>query len=151
MTVYPKIQSACPFRGRLSELMDGDVCRACGRQVHDLSALSDSDRRAFLASCADEVCISYRFPLRAAIAATMTVAVLGAALPAAAQDRSVEEEVIIVGGIKDPANVQYVEDPRDEAVPELPVVYEETAGSDTAENSSVAAAGADLGQTVDTH
>ena len=31
----------------------------------------------------------------------------------------------MVGGIKDPARVEYVEHPADASVPELPVVYED--------------------------
>jgi len=125
MAVFPKIQSPCPHKGRLSEILDGDMCRLCNRQVFDISNLSDMERVMFLKGCADEVCVSYKFPLRPALAAAMTVAVLGAPLPAAAQQTpAVEQEVIIVGGIKDPNSVEYISD-ADDAVPELPVVQDD--------------------------
>jgi hypothetical protein len=125
MAVFPKIQNPCPYQGQLSEIMDGDTCRLCNRQVFDLSTLSDIERVGFLKGCADEVCVSYKFPLRPALAAAMTAAVLAAPLPAAAQQApAVEQEMIIVGGIKDPSSVEYVSD-ADDAVPELPVVEDD--------------------------
>ena len=36
MAVFPKVQSPCPYKGQLSEIMDGDTCRLCNRQVFDL-------------------------------------------------------------------------------------------------------------------
>jgi hypothetical protein len=36
-----------------------------------------------------------------------------------------ESIVVSAGGIKDPRNVQYVEDPSDHDAPELPVTYED--------------------------
>jgi len=140
MPLFPKVQSPCPYKNRLAAVMDGDFCRMCERQVFDLTALDDGERRAFLAGCAGEVCVSYRVPLRGAIAAA---ALAAAAVPtaAAAQDpvpptAEVEGEiapddlswgVIIVGGIKDPANAEFVTLPEDESVPELPAVYEDEA------------------------
>ena len=132
MAVFPKIQSPCPYKGNLAAVMDGDFCRACSRQVFDLTAWSDGERRDFLAGCAEEVCVSYRLPLRPAIAAA-ALAVAAIATPAAAQTEDDEVlEMIVVGGIKDPAAVEYVEHPADAALPELPVVYEEAERADEA-------------------
>ncbi|HEV2816933.1 MAG TPA: hypothetical protein VGW40_06910 [Allosphingosinicella sp.] len=137
MAFFPKIQSPCPYKSRLSTVMDGDFCRMCKRNVFDLTGMTDGERRALIAGCSDEICVSYR--LRPAIAA----AALAAALPtaAAAQDlgpavpdaaaiaaaateiAALDQMEIFVGGIKDLANVQYVEDEADSAIPELPVVY----------------------------
>jgi predicted Fe-S protein YdhL (DUF1289 family) len=144
MPLFPKVESPCPYKSRLADVMDGDFCRMCERQVFDLTALNDGERRAFLAGCADEVCVSYRVPLRGAIAAA---ALAAAAVPtaAAAQDpvpatAEVEDEsgaedlswgVIIVGGIKDPANAEFVALPEDDSVPELPAVYEDEEPSQT--------------------
>jgi predicted Fe-S protein YdhL (DUF1289 family) len=138
MPLFPKVESPCPYKSRLADVMDGDFCRMCERQVFDLTALNDGERRAFLAGCSGEVCVSYRVPLRGAIAAA---ALAAAAVPAAAaaQDpvpatAEVEDEigaddlslgVIIVGGINDPANAQFEALPEDESVPELPAVYED--------------------------
>ena len=143
MAVFPKIQSPCPYRGDLAAVMDGDFCRACSRQVFDLTAWDDGERRAFLAGCAEEVCVSYRLPLRPAIAAA-ALAVAAIASPAAAQTEDEEVlEMIIVGGIKDPAAVQYVELPSDAALPDLPVVYEEpdAPANDEPAEAAVKAAG----------
>lgn len=143
MAMFPKIQSPCPYKGNLSAVMDGDFCRMCKRNVVDLTAWSDDQRVSFLASCETEVCVSYRLPLRPALAAAAMVAAM-AALPAAAQDAPVAavaavddgsvipqgiddtyEADIFVGGITDPRNVSFVEDAADAKMPALPVVYED--------------------------
>jgi predicted Fe-S protein YdhL (DUF1289 family) len=140
MAMFPKIQSPCPYKSDLSAVMDGDFCRMCKRNVIDLTAWSDDERVRFLASCETEVCVSYRLPLRPALAAAAMVAAM-AALPAAAQDAPVAavaaadpvaagiddsyEPDIIVGGINDPKNVTFVEDAADASMPALPVVYED--------------------------
>jgi hypothetical protein len=143
MPLFPKIQSPCPYKGQLSDIMDGDQCRLCKRQVVDLNDMGDRERVAFFAGCADQVCVSYS--LRPALAAASLVAMLGAPSAAAAQDAAAPvpqamdfpaEEWIVVGGIADPANVQFVEAPEDASVPELPVTYEEK--EDRAEPREVA-------------
>jgi predicted Fe-S protein YdhL (DUF1289 family) len=140
MAFFPKIQSPCPYKADLAAVMDGDFCRMCERRVFDLSAMSSGEKRAFLAGCTQEVCISYRFSpaiAAAALAAAMPAAAaaqdLGPAVPDAAAIAASTAEIaaldqsewIVVGGIKDPRHVQYVEDPSDRDVPLLPVVYEE--------------------------
>jgi poly(3-hydroxybutyrate) depolymerase len=125
MAIFPKIQSPCPYKGDLSAIMDGDVCRLCERQVFDLTAMSDGERVAFMKGCAGEVCVSYRLPLRPAlVAAAIAAAAIAVPTAAAACSDATEVEVLIMGGIKDPANVQYVKDVSSDAVPTLPVVYE---------------------------
>jgi predicted Fe-S protein YdhL (DUF1289 family) len=124
MAIYPKIQSPCPYKGQLSEIMDGEVCRLCKRQVFDLTAMSDGERVAFMQGCTEEVCVSYRFPVRPALAAAVIAAASVVMPTAAAACADATETVIMMGGIKDPANVQYVKDTADGAVPVLPVVYE---------------------------
>jgi predicted Fe-S protein YdhL (DUF1289 family) len=128
MALYPKIQSPCPYKNNLAAIMDGDMCRACKRQVFDLSGMSDDQRVAFIRGCKDEVCVSYKFPVRPAIAAAAIAAAV-IAVPTAAAACSDETEVmtVIVGGIKDPAHVKFVENPGDKAIPELPIVYEPAA------------------------
>ena len=128
MALYPKIQSPCPYKNNLAAIMDGDVCRACKRQVFDLTAMSDDQRVAFVRGCKDEVCVSYRLPMRPAIAAAAIAAAI-IAVPTAAAACSDETEMmtVVVGGIKDPAHVKFVENPGDKAIPELPVVYEDAA------------------------
>ncbi|MGH6950555.1 MAG: hypothetical protein ACREH4_06765 [Vitreimonas sp.] len=125
MAIYPKIQSPCPHKGDLASIMDGDICRLRDRQVFDIGDLTDGERRAFIAGRTGEVCVSYEPRLRPALAAAMAAAALAAPMTAAAQTRLVEPEVIVVGAIKDPANVEYVADDADNAVPELPVVHDD--------------------------
>ena len=158
MPIFPKIQSPCPYKSDLAAVMDGDMCRMCNRNVFDLTAMNDGERIAFLAGCEEEVCVSYRIPMRAAFAAAalavsapalsqevaapaMNDVVLSddAALPdAVPYDESYE---IIVGGIKDPKKVQLVEIDLDLSVPELPIVYEDD-GLPAAVTSSDGPAGA---------
>jgi predicted Fe-S protein YdhL (DUF1289 family) len=125
MAIFPKIQSPCPYKGNLSAIMDGDVCRLCKRQVFDLTRMNDGERVAFMEGCSDQVCVTYRFPVRPAVAAA-ALAVAAIAVPtAAAACDATSETVVVTGGIKDPANVKYVQAPVDRSVPELPVVYDD--------------------------
>ncbi|MBV9991040.1 MAG: hypothetical protein JOZ72_07075 [Alphaproteobacteria bacterium] len=122
MALFPKIQSPCPYVGRLSEIMDGDVCRLCKREVFDLTAMDDGERVAFLKGCNGEVCVSYRMPALAALA----LGVAAVAMPTAAAACSDETETLVVvgGGIHDPQNAQYVQVPDGKQAPALPVVVE---------------------------
>lgn len=141
MAVFPRIQSPCPYKNELAQLMDGDVCRMCKRQVVDITGMSDAGRVAFLKGCETEVCVSYSLPVRVAAAAALAVS-LGMPMAAAAQDAgnaavvaAVEQlpgdetiDMIVVGGIKTPAEAKMVrvDDPADQATPLLPVAYEDT-------------------------
>ena len=140
MAFFPKIQSPCPYKSELAAVMDGDMCRMCKRQVIDITDWSDGDRTAFLAGCETEVCVSYRLPLRPAIAAA---ALAAAAIPtaAAAQDQTAaaapveavapdqvsdtEMYEVMVGGITDPKNTEFVSAEELAAIPEAPVTYED--------------------------
>lgn len=144
MAVFPKIQSPCPYKNALSEIMEGDTCRMCKREVVDLNPMSDDERVAFLASCKSEVCVSYSF--RPAIAAAIAGAALVTPLAAAAQELDVEDQLIIVGGITDPANVVLVSVDTDADVPELPILYDEAPATDEAADSGTRA---DVSQTVE--
>ena len=132
MPLFPKIQSPCPYKGRLSDILDNDVCRLCKREVVDLSDMGDQQRLAFFAGCSEEVCVSYR--VRPALAAASLIAMLGAPAAAAAQEAAAApaeaidfpaEELIYVGGITDPAHTEFVDASEDASVPDLPVTYEE--------------------------
>jgi hypothetical protein len=91
--------------------------------VFDLTHMSDDQRVAFMKSCTGEVCVTYKFPVRHVFAAAVAAAAIAVPMAAAACDAS-EEVVVTTGGIKDPASVQYVQNPVDRSIPELPVVYE---------------------------
>lgn len=137
--MFPKIQSPCPYKNQLAQVMDGDFCRHCQRTVFDLTAMTGEERKAFMRACETEVCVSYRIPIRPVLAAAALAAaayapaaaaqdvpavqaaeVAGASLPV---DETAMEE-IFVGGIKDPKQVAFVENAEDAKLPELPVVYE---------------------------
>lgn len=130
MAIFPKIQSPCPVRASIGAYMDGEDCRLCKRQVHDMTGWSDDHRRAFLRECGGEVCISYRLP--AAVAALAAFAAAAAPTTAAAHDEPVmidivPEEWIMVGGITDPSAAQFVdvETGEEAALAELPVVFDD--------------------------
>lgn len=140
MAIFPKIQSPCPYQDRLASIMDGDLCRMCKRQVSDLTAMSDDERVAFLRACSGEVCVSYRLPARIAVAAALATAAVAAPLAAAAQDAGALETLVVVGGgIKDPANVKFVE-VADAQPTDLPTVYEDTPAQSVAPRQATAAA-----------
>lgn len=130
MPMFPKIDGPCPYQARLAEIIEGEHCRLCKRDVFDLSAMTDDGRRAFLASCSGEICVSYRLPMRSALAA-VAIAASVTGLPAAAADTPLPvdtrgEAIVIVGGaILDPRNATMVEHAEDEATPELPVIVEQ--------------------------
>ncbi|HYW15913.1 MAG TPA: hypothetical protein VE891_07140 [Allosphingosinicella sp.] len=138
MPMFPKIQSACPYKSDLAALMDGDMCRMCKRNVFDLTAMDDGERLAFLAGCEEEECVSYRIPARAIVAAA-ALAAASMSAPAMGQEAAApeieaveadsvpydESMVIVVGGIKDPKKAVLVEIDVDTDVPEMPVVYDD--------------------------
>lgn len=142
MGKFPRIDSLCPYRANLSAILDGDHCRLCKRDVFDLTAMTDGERGAFLASCDGEVCVSYSIPVRPAIAA-VALAAAALAMPGAAMAQDAQpvaqaemiatpagedaDEVFIVigGGIRDPKNAKLVENPLDDSLPALPVIYED--------------------------
>ncbi|HEX4301492.1 MAG TPA: hypothetical protein VHZ78_01775 [Rhizomicrobium sp.] len=140
MALYPRIQSPCPYKGRLSDIMDGEVCRLCKREVFDLTAMSDGERVGFMQNCSSEVCVSYR--VTPAIAAAAFAVALVAPTMAAACD-GIETLIVVAGGIKKPSQVTYVhtgEAPADRAIPTLPVNYDDPAAKPAATSSDTHAA-----------
>jgi hypothetical protein len=147
MSLFPRIQSPCPYKGKLGDIMDGDICRLCHREVHDITDLSSAARQALVAGCSDEICVSYRLPVKSALAAMA----LGASMatPAHAQ---VDEllatnlaepesgeycyEEIIVGGLKKPAEVEWLTADLETDLPEMPVVYDDEPAATTSKAST---------------
>lgn len=152
MSLFPRIQSPCPYKGKLSDIMDGDTCRLCHREVHDISDLSVAARQALVADCADELCVSYKVPVKSALAAMA----LGASMatPAFAQidevlavegepasgEYCLEDQYIIVGGLKNPGAVEWLTADLDNSLPDMPVVYDDDVDVATAPRPSQAAA-----------
>lgn len=155
MAMFPKIQSPCPYKSQLAAIMDGDTCRMCKRVVHDLNGMDDGERVAFLSSCAEEVCVSYSFPMKPAIAAAALAFAALSPMAAAAQDapatapemEMTEIDYIVVGGIKDTANIEYVQDAADAAIPMLPVAYEDDRAAPATPAPATAAPAADSAAT----
>jgi predicted Fe-S protein YdhL (DUF1289 family) len=127
MAIFPRIQSPCPYKGDLAAIVAGDFCRLCKREVFDLNAMTDVERVDLLANCQTEVCVSYRLTGMAA-AVALTAGALAAPASAAAQaaptPELVDVEYIIVGGISDLDNIEFVQVEADPGVPELPVEFE---------------------------
>lgn len=97
MALYPKIQSPCPYKGRLSDILDGDICRLCKREVFDLDAMSAGARAAFLQDCNNgDACVTYR--LRPALAAAAFAVALVAPTMAMACGGADDEVLVITGG-----------------------------------------------------
>src|SRR5258708_2070607 len=86
--------------------------------------MSNGARLAFLKGCEGEVCVSYRLPLRAAVAAALVFGAVAAPMAAAACEP--EELVVTGGGIRHPGKAEMVRVDLDAAwAPELPVVYDD--------------------------
>jgi hypothetical protein len=114
MALFPKITSACPYKGKLSDILDDTKCQLCKREVHDLSDMSDHERAQFLSSCEEnEICVSYRLPVTAVLMATSMISAESVLAqpeteptePSAAQDVFSEEDrtdwqVVVVGGLR---------------------------------------------------
>jgi len=137
MPLFPKIAGPCPYVDRLSEIIDGDVCRMCSRQVFDLTAMTDGERLAFLAGCREEVCVSYSIPVRGAVRAAAiaaAIAVPGSLAARPAQPPSVPPVMIpVAGGLAPPPEVRMVEvPPAVGSAADLPEVYEAALEKDQA-------------------
>lgn len=164
MAKFPKIQSPCPYKSDLAAVMDGDFCRMCERNVFDLTGWTDGERVAFLAGCQEEVCVSYRLPVRSMLAAATIAAAVALPSAAAAQDgvgdvslmpamaaasrdvaatqaAAMQEFDIFVGGIKDPANAEFVDHEAEATLAALPVVYEDDAPTTPAPAPAATTAG----------
>lgn len=140
MPIFPKIERPCPYVANLDAIMDGDMCRACQRPVFDLTAMDDGERRAFMAGCAGEVCVSYRFARPMVAAAALAAAAMAA--PAYAQDvpagdatyEASQDIIVMAGGITDPSQAKFAHAEEIDAPP-LPVTYEDEADVPAAEEA----------------
>jgi predicted Fe-S protein YdhL (DUF1289 family) len=112
LCMFPRIDSPCPLKSLQLPEQGNFNCSSCKREVHDLSAMDNTERQAFLSQCSGKVCVSYKVKAslkslkQGAMAGLFMVSATGLALPVAAQvgdnlDESVED-MILVGGIKAP-------------------------------------------------
>jgi hypothetical protein len=134
MARFPRIQSPCPYKGDLADIMVGSMCQLCHRDVIDLTAMSDSERYALVSGCAEEICVSYRVSAKTVIAAAALGAGFGMSGLAHAQIAEPTEAVyaeddaelipIIVGGLRAPDQAVWVDTDKPEGMAELPVIEE---------------------------
>ena len=148
MATYPRIDRPCPLTW--NALPDaGADCAPCGKRVHNLDAMTDNERAAFLASADGEVCVAYATKRRTppAVATWLMAAAVGTLAGAAHAEASlpplaigaavtgavdgekgdtVLEPLFMIGAVIDPANAQAADDA--DVPPTLPVV-EDDAGS----------------------
>ncbi|UXI67238.1 hypothetical protein [Tahibacter amnicola] len=75
MVKVPKIDSPCPVQWKSMPTGEKNFCTLCERKVHNLSGMSYSERKAFLAACTGSVCVAYSVPQRRP--STLTTAGLG--------------------------------------------------------------------------
>jgi hypothetical protein len=128
MAQYPKIDSPCPIKGRERAETGIDFCKVCERSVHNLSAMTESERKRFMASCTGPVCVSYTVKRKReqkivwAMAMAATVAVAPGIASAHCDPVEVMEDTFTEeGGVKDPGNVQWFDDEKPQ---ELPVIVD---------------------------
>ncbi len=121
--MFPRIDSPCPLKKIEMPASGNFNCSTCNREVQDLTHLSESERRDFLAQCEGSVCVSYRLPInlkgfkKAALAGVFVIASNGLAIAAAAETpeviptapadginstSQVEEDFLVMGGIDNP-------------------------------------------------
>ena len=153
MARVPVIASPCPLRFRTGPQRGLDFCGHCQRRVHNLDAMSEAERVAFLSGCEDKVCVSYtvrRPPSLVTVGAMLAGALASGSVAADGPEesplewvRSVQpadtqaadcDEVIIVGGTSH--SVQWV-DENEVNAPDLPTIGEgEWLPSDAAKETS---------------
>lgn len=68
MALFPKIQSPCPYPGKLDDIVTAGRCSLCDKVVHDLTSMSDDQRRHLVESNSGNLCVRYTV-LRPALAA----------------------------------------------------------------------------------
>lgn len=131
MAVFPKIQSPCPYKGDLADIVEGDVCKLCQHKVHDITDMSDAERIDLVSNAKTELCVSYKVGARSVLAA-MAAGAAVTSMPLAAQDSASagaelrgSTQVIIVGGMRKPTKTEWVKDEEPSKLAELPVVYED--------------------------
>ena len=72
MSRFPKIDSPCPLSAA-EQTCIGSHCSRCGKPVHRLDGMDETQRHAFLKQAAQPVCVSYRIPLGAAAALALSL------------------------------------------------------------------------------
>lgn len=133
MAEYPKIDSPCPIKWDSLPEPGNTFCQRCERNVHNLTAMTETERKAFMASCKGSVCVAYAVKPKQrehkvvwamAMAATVSMATPGIVSAACDPVELIEEE-ILVGGVKNAPQAEW-EMVDDEMPPaDLPVIIDE--------------------------
>ena len=111
MALFPKIASPCPYLDRFDSIMDGDFCRMCKRQVHDLTAMGDDQRAAFMMECGGQACVSYTMWMKPALAAAALAASAGVVVgldTALAQTQHPDRAMVRLAGMVAPESMRPV-------------------------------------------
>ena len=74
MIPFPRIQGPCPHIDRLDTIIVAGFCRACRREVHDLTAMDARQRTDFLEACGGDACVTYTMSVQPALAAALIAA-----------------------------------------------------------------------------
>jgi hypothetical protein len=128
MARFPIIDSPCPL-GQDEIAGIAGHCRHCGETVHSLDGIDDAERSAFMSRAKGSICVSYRLPMRigAALALALAAPVFGQDSPAAAPCEKApaveQQEIVVMGSVREPANAEWTEDM---SLPELPTAPDDS-------------------------
>lgn len=149
MATFPRIDRPCPIEWNALPDAGGADCAPCGKRVHNLSAMSDSERAEFLATSAGPVCVAYTVKRRTppSVAAWLMAATVGTLAGTASAEATlppvpavpittaivgavdggngdtVLQPITLVGAVIDPSKAEAVDDA--DAPPDLPVVVDD--------------------------
>ena len=141
MGLFPKVESPCPYKDRLDDVMEGDFCSMCERNVFDLTHMNSVERKVFMAGCEGEVCVSYKIPGRKALAGA---ALALASFPAMAtaqdapeptadnEDLYCEWDEVIVGGIREAGEALWIDPEAEKHLTDIPEKSDATDNKDEA-------------------
>ncbi|HVJ62969.1 MAG TPA: hypothetical protein VM555_09680 [Tahibacter sp.] len=147
MATFPRIDRVCPQHWNALPDAGGVDCAPCGKRVHNLNALSDTERADFLARSEGPVCVAYVVNRRTppAVATWLLAAAVGTFAGAASAEATLPpmpistaiagavdgdkgdtllEPILMVGAVIDPTQAQTVDDGTD-AAPALPVIVDD--------------------------
>ena len=69
MSLLPRVQNCCPYKGRFASVLHGSRCRLCKRRVADLTTLESDERDEVLGACTTEATLTYGIAARSFFAA----------------------------------------------------------------------------------
>lgn len=144
MAKYPRIDSPCPLKWNALPESGNDFCRHCERNVHNLTAMTEAERKEFMAACEGSVCVAYaakpgrrerKIAWAVAMAATVSVATPGIA-SAAGDSLELAEIEVFVGGVKNASQAEWEEVDAEEPPADLPVIVDDDFESDVQQSQA---------------